>query len=261
MLPEDAELYIAQIANTRYALLGSFVLLVCEWLANLEDEWRLIHTAQSRWSLLWIAYLLCRYYPIVAYPVILWAYLGNFPAKFCVPIAHPVFALFGPLNVLGPGVMLLRAYAFTGRSQPVLLLFLTCYTTLIAVAVWAFWAQTPPLPPEWYDDIGGTGCFPDYRRGVMALRFGVIRLVSISTDLVSLLVVLLHCRRVLLSQWALGKYFVTQGLSAFALVALVNGLAVVMYFQAGWPWSRVGIPFIYVMSNIVACWVYLSYPF
>lgn len=43
-----------------------------------------------------IGYLLCRYYPLLYYPVVLWAYCGNYQPSFCKKVVRPVHALLAP---------------------------------------------------------------------------------------------------------------------------------------------------------------------
>lgn len=43
-----------------------------------------------------IGYLLCRYYPLFYYPVVLWAYCGNHQPALCKIVVRPVHALLAP---------------------------------------------------------------------------------------------------------------------------------------------------------------------
>lgn len=70
------------------------------------------------------------------------------------------------------GVMLMRAYAFTGRSKIALCILCPCFAGLVAIDIWFFCIAVPTLPPAVYDILGYTGCFPDY-----AIANGNMRLV------------------------------------------------------------------------------------
>jgi hypothetical protein len=70
-------------------------------------------------------------------------------------------------------VMLMRAYAFSGRNKKVLFLLVSCYICLVAVDIWAFCWKIEMPPLILYSVLGGTGCFPNYYGEVMALRTGV----------------------------------------------------------------------------------------
>lgn len=70
--------------------------------------------------------------------------------------------------------MLIRAYAFSGRSQKILALLCVMCAVLAGVHIWAFGARPNYPPRPMYDLLGGfTGCFPDYRTRPMPLRVGV----------------------------------------------------------------------------------------
>lgn len=73
--------------------------------------------------------------------------------------------------------MLMRAYAFSGRSKRVLLILCLCYAGLLGVDVWVFCTHIAAPSPIFYVVVGKTGCFPDYGDGFMALRIGVSSLV------------------------------------------------------------------------------------
>ena len=70
-------------------------------------------------------------------------------------------------------VMLMRAYAFSERKRKVLVLLVSCYTSLVLVDIWAFCWKVDMPPTILYAILGGTGCFPNYEGKVMALRTGV----------------------------------------------------------------------------------------
>lgn len=75
--------------------------------------------------------------------------------------------------------MLMRAYAFAGRRKSILLLLGSGYLALLGVDIWAFCTAIEVLPKELYIVTSiiyhtkGTGCFPNYGAGFMALRIGV----------------------------------------------------------------------------------------
>jgi hypothetical protein len=58
--------------------------------------------------------------------------------------------------------MIMRAYAFSGRSRKILIFLSLAFLGLIAVDLWVFSAQ-PQLPPEsFYERPGLMGCLPSY---------------------------------------------------------------------------------------------------
>ncbi|TFK75041.1 hypothetical protein BDN72DRAFT_605854 [Pluteus cervinus] len=238
--------------NGRSSLVASFSLLVFEWLATLPSEIELIHSVPSRWSSIRIAFVLCRYYPLLAYSVILWAYTGDFSGQQCSHITRPVYALYAPSHFLGPAVMVLRAYAFAGRKFKILVLLSCCYALFFGIGVWVYWAGVGILPTEWFEHFGKTGCYPSSGDGIMGFRVGFAIGSSTLMDLVSLSVVL-HCRKEGMDRWSLGKYFVAQGLGSFAIITMVNAAATIMYFQPQGSFSRIGLSFVIIINTITAC--------
>ena len=78
-------------------------------------------------------------------------------------------------------VMLMRAYAFSGRNKKVMVLLASCYAGLILVDIWAFCKKVDMPPSILYSVLGGTGCFPNYGEESMALRVGVcIPIIAVS---------------------------------------------------------------------------------
>lgn len=79
--------------------------------------------------------------------------------------------------------MLMRAFAFTGRKRRILAVLMCCYTLLVGIDIWVFCTAIEILPVELYQVMAllgtkGTGCFPNYGAGFMALRIGVSPLFS-----------------------------------------------------------------------------------
>lgn len=64
---------------------------------TIRDEYVVLQVHRAkRWSSIKAAYLLCRYYPLIVCPVIMWAYLGNYTATSCERVVRPVNALLTP---------------------------------------------------------------------------------------------------------------------------------------------------------------------
>ncbi|KAF9479546.1 hypothetical protein BDN70DRAFT_878606 [Pholiota conissans] len=240
------------IEDARYAIAAMLALQVYEWIYSIEQEVRLIHRA--KWTFIKTMYLLCRYYPFALWLFVMWAYVGDHDAQTCARFAHGVHAALAPCQFFSQAVMLMRAFGFAGRSKTVLAVLGTFYVALLCVDIWVFCTRLEILPKELYFLLGGTGCFPDYGSNVMAVRIGASMLAAIVMDLISLMVVVCHCRR---SGWmrdvSLAKYFVNQGLLAFAFVSLVNITTAITFFRESRFHNGVGIPLILVVSNLIAC--------
>jgi hypothetical protein len=63
----------------------------------------LLQIHQARWTSAKVAYLCCRYYPLLVYPLYMWAWLGNHPAKLCIESAHPLYSFLVPFVSLVSG--------------------------------------------------------------------------------------------------------------------------------------------------------------
>ncbi|KAF8972755.1 hypothetical protein BDZ97DRAFT_1782509 [Flammula alnicola] len=253
------DLYSAKrsIDEARYAIAAMLALQIYELIAGMQKEIRLIH--RGTLSSIQVLYFLCRYYPLVIWVLVIWAYVADHDADTCSRVAHTVHALLAPCQFFSQAVMMMRAFAFAGRSKRILALLGSCYICLLGVDIWVFCTQIVIPPTELYVLLGGTGCFPNYGDGFMALRIGYSMLAAIMMDLISLVVVVVHCLR---SGWnrdvSLARYFVSQGLTAFALVLLINVGTAILFFRPPRYHTGVGIPLILIVSNVVACRVILQ---
>ncbi|KAF9563574.1 hypothetical protein CPC08DRAFT_705888 [Agrocybe pediades] len=253
------ELYSAKrsIVQARYAMAAMLCLQLYEWLSGIEEEIRLIHRAA--WTSIKSLYLLCRYYPLLLWGVVMWAYVGDHTFEACSRVVHPIHALLGPCQFFSQAVMLMRAFAFCGRDKRVLVLLGSCYTCLLVLDIWVFCTKVDVLPKELYVVINGVGCFPNYGAGFMALRIGYSMLAAILMDLLSLVVIVVHCVR---SKWdrdvSLARYFVHQGFIAFAFITLVNIATAISFFKPPRYHTGLGLPLILVVSNVVACRIILQ---
>ncbi|KAF9530335.1 hypothetical protein CPB83DRAFT_850726 [Crepidotus variabilis] len=245
-----------EINQTRYVIAAALGLQVYEWFAGLEDELRLVH--RKGWTLIKILYLLCRYYPLLLWIVIIWAYVADHPKEICDKVVYPVNAILAPCQFFSQAVMLMRAFAFSGRNPYVLMVLGSCYLLLVGMGIWTFCTQVAVLPPQLFWALNGTGCFPNYGDGWMALRLGYTMLAAILMDLLSLIVVAFYCVTNKSRHVSLARYFFSQGLISFILVVLVNCAAAIAYFRPMLHTSGVGIPIAFVISNIVACRVILQ---
>ncbi|KAF8887359.1 hypothetical protein BD779DRAFT_516624 [Infundibulicybe gibba] len=251
----DALLALRTLQEARWALAAVYGVQLYEWFASLEEEIRLIY--RSKWTSVKVAYLLCRYYPLVVWPIIVWAYVGNHDGAFCTLVLRPVHALFAPFQFFSQAVMGMRAYAFSGRKRKVLVLLSTCYAILVGVDIWVFFTGIEPPPPLFYIVFGKSGCFPNYGDGFLGLRLGVSMIAAVLMDLVSLCVVILYSRQQS-ARGSLARTFVNQGLGAFASVSAVNIGTALIYFEPRSFHSGVGLPFMLIVSSAVACRVILQ---
>ncbi|TFK39686.1 hypothetical protein BDQ12DRAFT_711808, partial [Crucibulum laeve] len=245
----------ATIQAVRYSLVAAYCLQIYEWFASLHDELILIHN--GAWSSVRVAYILCRYYPLTYWAALMWAYVFDHDPIFCSGVVRPVHALLSPFQFLSQAIMLMRTYAFSGRSHKVFIILSTAYVFLVGVDIWLFCTDVFPPSEEKFGPylalVEGTGCFPDYSADLMGIRIGLAMLAAMLMDLLSLIIVLIFCFRRQNGRTPLGRYFLKQGLSSFALLTAVNIIGMCLYFQSHSPSSGIGLPFILVISNLLAC--------
>ncbi|TFK73476.1 hypothetical protein BDN72DRAFT_834598 [Pluteus cervinus] len=240
------------IQEYRLGLLAAYVLQIYDWLLVSDREYEFVYKAP--WSTLKGAYLLCRFYPILFYPGLLWGYGLDHQYVTCVRVWQGIHALNTPMKFLPEGVMLLRAYAFSGKSRGALSVLLVLYITLLSVTIWVFCTPTPIHDQSTFEAYGGLGCFPNYAVDIIGTRLGVLLACTISMDLASFLVVLVHSYRVY-QGGSLASFFVKQGLCAFGYVVITNTVAGTLYFRTG---SCVGLVFTCIVPSLIACRTILS---
>ncbi|KAF8887366.1 hypothetical protein BD779DRAFT_1672813 [Infundibulicybe gibba] len=241
------------LRNSQYGIAAVYGLQIFEWIANLESEIKFIH--RSRWSSIKVAFLLCRYYPLIVWPLVMWAYIGNHDLKHCNRILRPVHFAICPFQFFAQAVMLMRAYAFSGRKRKTLIFLLPCYGALIAIYIWALCFDVKPPPVLFYFVFGQSGCFP-YSEDKIALRLGIAMLAAVLMDMASLSVVFFYTRRRSM-QGSLGKIFIHQGLYAFMFLFAMNVSFAALYFEKNNVYRGIGLPFILVVANLVACRIIL----
>jgi len=239
------------IDATRRGVVAVYCLTIYEWLDGLPRELELIYP--SRWNSIKVAYFLCRYYALIAWPIVTYAYIGNHSDETCARVMYPVNIILLPMQFFAQGVMLMRAYAFTGRSKIALCILCPCFAGLVAIDIWFFCIAVPTLPPAIYDILGYTGCFPDYAIANGNMRLVIAMSAPVFMDLVSLSVIVVHCLYKRTTQGSLGRTFIGQGLSAFALVLIVHSLSLGTYYDPHGFHNGVGLPYILIVSNIMAC--------
>lgn len=249
---------ITAVQRSRYCITAAWALQVYEWLLTLGEEYRLIHCA--RWTSIKIAYLICRYYPLFAYPILMWFWLGDHDETFCRSLVHPVYALLVPFQMAAQAVMLMRAYAFTGRNKVVLVVLCVCYLALFAAEMWLFTVHFT-LVGTLFLILGKSGCFAndsEAETGGMVHNIpstwtGVVILSAFCLDFLAMALVFLHCIRIRSTQGPLGKTFLKQGLGAFAVMSGLNLMVASIYIGRNRLYDGFGLPMLLVVPDILAC--------
>ncbi|KAJ8691778.1 hypothetical protein PTI98_011314 [Pleurotus ostreatus] len=243
----------------QYSTVAVYTLQVYEWLFNLAEEVELIH--QASWSSMKIAYMICRYLPLLTCPIYLWAWLGKHPPELCAKLVHPLYGCLTLFQLSAQAVMLIRTYAFTGRKLRVLIMLTACYLAVVASELWLFSTRFV-FPQEIHVALGYTGCFGndagaqsgslfDTKRRV-ALQSGCVLLGIFLLDAIMTATIIFHCIRIRSTQGALGKAFIAQGLVAFLAMSSVNLPGAIIYLWGARLYNGIGLPYLF-MSDIMAC--------
>jgi len=240
------------IQITRTTVIAVYALSICEWWDTLSTEIELIYP--SRWNSIKVAYLLSRYYNLAVWPLVIFAYGGNHTSHTCAKLTPIVSISLLPMQLFAPAVILMRAYAFAGRNVKVLALLLFFYAGLVTISIWLFCTNVPTLPDTVYQYLGGTGCFPDY---AVSKTSGMRLIAAIGAaslmDLLSLSVIITYCLWARSTRGSFGRIFITQGIGGFTAVLVVHASALGVYFNPQTFYNGVGLPYVLVISNLIAC--------
>ncbi|KAF8970981.1 hypothetical protein BDZ97DRAFT_1651902, partial [Flammula alnicola] len=113
---------------------------------------------RSRWTTLKVVYLLCRYFPLLSWSIILWTLVGDHDLKTCIPAIVVQQVFFIPLQFFPQCVLIMRAWAFSGRKRTTLVLLLPCLGGYLGLQIWGY-ATHVNLSRQIFVIFGHTGCF------------------------------------------------------------------------------------------------------
>ncbi|KAF8876761.1 hypothetical protein BD779DRAFT_136442 [Infundibulicybe gibba] len=259
------------VRRGRFLMTALYAILVYEWTLLFGQEYILIHR-KRRWSSARVAFLVCRYYPLIVWPVLLWAFVQEHNWDICSRVVRPLYLFLIPFQLSSQAVVILRAWAFTGRKRITLVLLCAAYALLLAAEIWVFAdfrgsarAHPSSIHPiltnadgsdSLHAIIGNIGCvrgLADDNR-VFAVRTGVLFIASCIVDCLCLLIIAIHCMRLGKFQGPLAQYFLAQGFGAFLVLGLIHITAAVLAFSGTARWAgAIAIPVPLMLSNIVAC--------
>ncbi|EGN92685.1 hypothetical protein SERLA73DRAFT_163916 [Serpula lacrymans var. lacrymans S7.3] len=226
----------------RYSSVAAFVLFVYEWLLLLDDEVMLIHS--SPWSLVKVAYLVCRYYPMLDYPFVLWAWVADHTTSTCQHIIRPLYISLFPLQV-----------SAQGQRKFTLVILSIAYGALMVLVLWFICIGFDPTASHLF--VGNTGCYGDDPYSVAAhgrsIRTGLVFLFMCTLDIGVIFLVLWHAYKARSLQGQLGRIFVYQSVVYFALVCSINLLTAAFYLAPNEALNGYGFPFALILSDAFAC--------
>ncbi|KAF5345513.1 hypothetical protein D9758_012035 [Tetrapyrgos nigripes] len=250
-----------------------YTLCVYDWLVSIAEECELIWDAP--FTTMKLVYIVCRYYPLLIFPLYLWTWLGDHTQEFCSRMVHPLYGAVVIYPLSAQAVIMMRAYAFTGRNRATLWTLCTCYFALAGTEIWLFghWFE---LEAGIFQLLGNTGCYANDAGAVKlsfqygrALGSAIVMVSRLSFDTLPLAhhwcgqfaaflmdvlmtgIVFMHCYRNRSFQGALGKFFVLQGFVAFLIMAALNLTSAVTYFQNARQYDGIVFPFLLVVPDVL----------
>lgn len=254
---------VHQLEVSRYSAIALFSLSIYDWLLCLADEMELIYRA--RWTLIKVTYLICRYYPLLVGPVFMVMWLGDHTFETCEGFIHPFYVLIVPCQVAAQAVMILRAHGFTAHNKIYLIILVLALGAVTAAQLWLFGTQFSASTDQYFAFGPKTACFGNDSSTdnlqtiyISNMNPGLVMLGSFLIDLLVIVFVLLHSFRIRSSQGRLGQTFLLQALIFFIVMAAVNLLTAVTYFQRNKTYNGFGLPFAFLLPPIIACRIVLQ---
>ncbi|TFK62897.1 hypothetical protein BDN72DRAFT_347539 [Pluteus cervinus] len=214
-----------------------YTLMVYDFMLLFEEECRLIYT--PGWNAVKVAYLCCRFYPMLIWPFLIWTWMGNHTFETCAQIQKLRQLLMLPMTLAPQVVMIIRAWAFTDRNRVVLFVLCLFLCSLVGCQIWA-------------------GCFNDNTtpKGRHATRrIGFILLFSSLLDLVAVFVMFWHYLRTRHLRSPLGFILVRQAVTIFITIAVLNAIAAASFLTTVFPaiLTNMGLVFVLTVPNVLAC--------
>jgi len=240
------------IEFSRYMTMAAYAVAIYEWVECSREEYIYVHKARQ--TSVKFAYLLCRYIPLLLWPVYLWALLGDHHVSVCAKWAQPLYIVLILPIALAQVVFIIRTYAFTGHNKLVLTVLVVLWSALLGASLWKQYDRWA-VDPDWQQLIGDFPCFGKDRRVTSVTRdqiHAVFKLATFLLDSVMMAIVFIHCFHYR-SMWGpLGKVFVAQGLIAYVMLSALHLATAITLFK---PNSRVqGVCFLGPnLSCVIAC--------
>ncbi|KAH8992578.1 hypothetical protein EDB86DRAFT_3244383 [Lactarius hatsudake] len=265
----------------RYSLVGGYVVCFYDWVISLDQEVAFIYPAP--WNVVKVAYLFCRYYPLVVAPFQFWGLFADHEQPVCEAYYRVLFACTVPTILSAQFIMMLRTYAFSGRNKIVLAVLSITILGLFSVIIWVIYEHlTLSLM---FFVVKRTGCFfisdqPDfvlvqgagavqgasspfvyyYHLGIISVRrrlslaitsaeLAFYQIITALFDGLNMVIVFRHCIRERGTFGPIGQSFLRQGVLVYVITTLLNMLTIGTIFS-----SRLLIAwFAYILPSVLAC--------
>ncbi|KAI0252335.1 hypothetical protein BJV78DRAFT_347277 [Lactifluus subvellereus] len=255
-LPEIVILALNAVNVGRYSITAAYTVLFYDWIISLDEEVNLIYPAS--WNVVKIAYIFCRYYPLLVSPFHFWGFVVDHKKSVCQSHYHALYACAMPTVLSAQFILMLRSYAFSGRRRLVLVVLSTVFFSLVGVVVWVIGKQL--YLTSLFVIRERNGCFatsnpPLFGRSptIGAYQLGLISLLTALFDCLNVFVVIRHCVRERSTLGPLGQSFLKQGVLVYVTMTALNALTIGTYFTSNLIHQGVGSWFAYILPSALSC--------
>ncbi|KAH7103585.1 hypothetical protein BKA62DRAFT_828309 [Auriculariales sp. MPI-PUGE-AT-0066] len=231
--------------------LAAYSVLVYDWLLCLPEEVPLI---RARISVTKVAYLLCRFWPLIMHPITTWVYSFTHTVDFCDRMFRVPPIIFTVNFALASVVLSIRLYAFTRCNRKVAV---TTAATLSGVCIYKLYIIAEKLT---HAPMGK--CYPIEKNPASSrYRAGYI-VAPVLFDCSIVIMFFIYALRTLdysFSNGRLTRRLLREGFLAFLAITTINLANCAMGYQKRYiTYSNVLVPWGVLLPNVVACRLMLS---
>ncbi|KZW03080.1 hypothetical protein EXIGLDRAFT_320175 [Exidia glandulosa HHB12029] len=244
-----APVHFAQV--TRYSHLAAYSVFVFDWILTLHQECQyLLHSSITRGKL---AYIFCRYWPLLTYPITMWVQVLDHDPTICEKIYRIPMFLAIPNLAAAAGILILRIYAFTGGKRSVLVLLLSCLVSVMAFQVFVAVSRSKLIGLP-------IGCYP-VDTGSAKYLSGYF-MAPLLFDCITTATFAFYAVRQTSVSWSemgtFSQVFIREGACYFLAISSINIVNGAMNFQPNVPMATVAVPLSLLLANLLACRLVLN---
>ncbi|KAF9035271.1 hypothetical protein BJ165DRAFT_1409636 [Panaeolus papilionaceus] len=141
----------------RYA--SVVTILFYDYLIQFSEEYKFVY--RSRWTSIKVAYLFCRYFPLISWSIITFSYVLDHDVSNCrglVIFQHLAYVI---LHFCPQFVLMIRAWAFSGQTKGVFVLLSLSLVAYLGIELWAYCSDMR-VNRLVFQVFERTGCFRRY---------------------------------------------------------------------------------------------------
>lgn len=194
------------------------------------------------------AYLFCRYWALLSYPIILWAQVEVTDGALC-GVLFRIPLIFSTINFSSSAsVLIVRVYAFAGLRTSVAVILAVAFSAVAFFQAWVVFTQIELVPDA-------PACFPQDRHpGTHFLSWYFLAPFLFDVLATGIFVACAaRIRHARASGGAAVSVFVREGLVYFLAISAVNLGNAAMSIQPHTAISGVLAPFSMCLPNVLAC--------